>query len=238
MILRYKFRSAIERPRSAYLVIEDMSKGEVTVNGTSVDLSKMDWHWDRSFGMVEITHLVRKGVNTVDFRFVYDFLSEVEAAYIVGDFGVRLVNPYEGEIVMEPTEISNGSWIVQGYPFYSGIITYRTLVHVPADGKRTFLRLIRPSGIMYKVRVNGRPAGKILWRPYELELTDLLNGGMNELEIEVVGSRQNTFGPLHERDGEDFPYCGPNAFEDENSVKPELSLFDYGLLGGAELVRI
>ncbi|MCL6520020.1 MAG: hypothetical protein K6T99_09310 [Armatimonadetes bacterium] len=238
VILRYKFKSVIAHPKSAYLVMEDMDKGRVVVNGVAIDLSNMGWYWDRSFGMVEITNLVHKGINLVDFHFDYNFLSEVEAAYIVGDFGVRLVNPYEGEIVEEPAEISNGSWIVQGYPFYSGIITYRTLVHVPADGKRTFLRLIHPSGIMYKVRVNGRKAGKILGRPFELELTNLLNGGMNELEIEVVGSRQNTFGPLHERDGEDFPYCGPNAFEDENAVKPELSLFDYGLLGGAELVRV
>ena len=236
--LRYKFESTIDRPKSAYLVMEDMDKGDVKVNDKDVKVTNPSWHWDRGFGRVEITDLVKKGENTVEFSFDYNFLSEVEAAYIVGDFGVRLKNPYEGEIVEEQAELNNGSWLVQGYPFYSGMMTYRTIINTPADGKRTFLRLNRPSGIMYKVRVDGRPVGKILWRPFEIELTDSLKAGRNELEIEVVGSRQNTFGPLHERDGEDFPYCGPNAFEDENAVKPELSLFDYGLLNGAELVRI
>lgn len=238
VVLRYRFRSAIDKPKSAYLVIEDIDKGHVIVNGREVDISKRTWHWDRGFGRVDITDLVRKGENVVDFRVRYDFLTEVEAAYVVGDFGVRMANPYEGEIVDEPAEIRIGSWIDQGYPFYSGMMTYRTTIDVPADGRRTFVRLIRPSGVMYKVRVNGRPAGKILWRPFELELTPLLKAGVNELEIEVVSSRQNTLGPLHEREGDDFPYCGPNAFEDENALRTEFSLFDYGLIGGAELVRL
>ena len=246
VILRYKFRSAIDHPKSAYLVIEDMAKGHVIVNSQDVNVAKpgpstelrAGWHWDRGFGKVEITDLVKKGVNTVDFRFNYDFLSEVEAAYVVGGFGVRLTNPYEGEIIDEQTELHTGSWLEQGYPFYSGMMTYQTMVNVPADGKRTFLRLSHPSGILYKVRVNGRPAGKILWRPFEIELTDFLKAGWNELEIEVVASRQNTFGPLHEREGDDFIGCGPHNFEGEGVITPELSLFDYGLLGGAELVRV
>ncbi len=238
VVLRYVFQSEVEKLKSAYLVMEDIQKGEVTVNGIRVDTSKASWHWDRGFGQVEITGLVIKGANTVEFRFDYDFLSEVEAAYIIGDFGVRMATPYEGVIVDEPSELMNGSWREQGFPFFSGMMTYRTTFKSPGDEKRTFLRLNRPSGIMYKVRVNGRPAGKILWRPFELELTGFLKAGRNEIEIEVVSSQQNTFGPLHERDGEDFPYCGPNAFEDENAVKEEFSLFDYGLLGGAELVRI
>jgi hypothetical protein len=238
VILRYKFRSAIDRPKSAYLVMEDLTKGRVTINGTELDLSKADWHWDRGFGRVEITNLVKKGENAVDFTFHYNFLSEIEAAYIVGDFGVRLANPYEGEIVEEPSELATGSWLEQGYPFYSGMTTYRTVFDAPPDGKRTFLRLMRPSGIMYKVRVNGRPAGKILWRPYEIELTSLLRSGKNELEIEVVAGRQNTFGPLHEREGDDYIGCGPGNFESEGVIREELSLFDYGLLGAAELVRV
>ncbi|HUV04958.1 MAG TPA: hypothetical protein VMX94_07595 [Armatimonadota bacterium] len=238
VVLRYKFGSAIERPRSAHLVIEDIDKGRVIVNGHVIDASNAGWQWDHSFGKVEITDLVQKGVNTVDFSFDYSFLSEVEQAYIVGDFGVRLANPYEGEIMDERTELRTGSWLDQGYPFYSGAMIYRTALSVPADGKRTFLRLVNPSGILYKARVNGRNAGKILWRPFELDLTPFLGSGDNDLEIEVIASRQNTFGPLHEVEGDDFLWCGPNAFEDDNVIREELSLFDYGLLGGAELVRV
>ena len=109
----------------------------------------------------------------------------------MGDFGVRLANPYEGEIINEPAELSNGSWLDEGYPFYSGNMTYMTSVDIPGDGKRTFLRLNRPSGILYAIRVNGKDAGKVPWRPFELECTPCLQAGRNELEIEVISSRRS-----------------------------------------------
>lgn len=236
--LRYKFKSAVDKPKKASLVIEEIEKGRLTVNGQAVDTSDASWHWDMSFGKVEITNLIKKGENIVEFSLDYDFTTEVEAIYVVGDFGVRMANPFEGEIIEEPTVIENGSWITQGFPFYSGSINYLTDVEVPADGKRTFLRLVNPSGIFYKVRVNGRDAGKILWRPWEIELTSLMHPGGNRLEIEIVGSRQNTIGPLHEKNGDDNMWCGPDAFQDDRFVKEEFSLFDYGLLGGAEIVRV
>jgi len=86
--------------------------------------------------------------------------------------------------------------------------------------------------------VNGSDAGKILWRPFELDITPFLRAGSNELEIEVVSSRQNTLGPLHEWEGDDNMWVGPNAFEQDPMLREEFSLFDYGLLGGAELARI
>jgi len=239
VILRYRFNSALDRPASAFLVVEDLTKGAVSVNGKPVDLSRAGWHWDHDFGKVEITDLVKRGENLVDYRVAYDFLTEVEPAYIVGDFGVRLKDHFSAEIIAEPKQLRIGSWQEQGYPFYSGGMTYRTSFNLtPRPRIRTFLRLTRPSGILFKVRLNGQEAGKILWRPYLVELTPFLKAGANSLEIEVISSRQNSLGPLHEREGEDNRWVGPNAFESEGTVRPELSLYDYGLLGGAELVQI
>ena len=238
VILRYKFLNTVDKPKSAYLVIEDIATGNVIVNGNVIDISNAGWQWDQSFGKVDITNYIKKGENIVDFRFDYNFQSEIEAAYIVGDFGVRLVDPYRGEIIDEAKEIKNGSWLDQGFSFYSGAMTYRNDIDIPSDGKRTFVRLNRPSGILYKFRVNGKDAGKVLWHPLELEITPFLHPGKNTLEIEVVSSRQNTLGPLHEIEGDDWLWVGPHAFEEESRVKTELSLFDYGLLGGAELVRL
>lgn len=238
VILKYHFRSAISRPKSAYLVIEDIDKARVIVNGNVIDPSTASWHWDRAFGKVDIADLVKPGVNEVEVHLNYDFLTVVEPAYIVGDFGVRLANPYEGEIVEEPSMLRSGSWVDQGYAFYSGSMVYATSVDVPADGKRTILRLKGPSGILYKIRINGRDAGKILWRPFQLDITPFLQAGRNELQIEVVSSRQNSLGPLHEWEGDDNMWVGPDAFQAEPLLREELSLFDYGLLGGAELARI
>jgi len=239
VVLRYRFHNAAKRVREAAVVIEDLHKGRLSVNGARVETPCCGWHWDRGFGKVAIGNLLKPGENVIDFAFNYDFLSEVEQAYIVGDFGVRLRSPFEGELCDEPKSLANGSWVDQGYPFYPGSMVYATeVLHHPKKGARTILRLQNPSGTLFIVRVNGAEAGRILWRPYNVDLTPHLKAGKNSLEIEVVSSGQNAHGPLHVRHGDSFLWFGPNAFEDEWAVKKEFSLFDYGLLGGAELVVV
>jgi len=236
--LRYSFVSDLDRPR-CFAVIEDLRRGRLVVNGQEIDTSGATWHWDRDFGKVEITPHVRRGINTLEFHFQYDFLTEVEQAYVVGDFAVVLTDPRRGKIVAEPVTLADGPWGPQGYPFYSGAMTYRGSIPAlkPEDG-RLLLRLCRPSGVLFKVRLNGKDLGAILGRPYSIDLTPALRGGANLLEIVVVSSRQNTMGPLHDRDGEDNECTGPDNFESESYIREELSLFDYGLLGGAELVSV
>ncbi len=240
IVLRYKFLSDTNRPKS-YLVIEDMQKGRVSVNGREItwdDEKELGWHWDRSFRMVEITNLVRRGANIVDFSVGYDFLTEVEAAYVVGDFGVKLAGPYEGRIIREKKKLTAGSWVNQGYPFYSGRMVYKSEFDIPEGRKRAFLRILKPSGILFKARINGREAGNILWSPYMLEITRFARGRKkNSLELELVSSLQNSWGPLHEREGEDNRYVSSAAFEHEEQVREELSLFDYGI-GGIEILVI
>ena len=236
VVLRYRFLSDVSKPKS-YLVIEDMQKGKVFLNGREIswdDEKQLGWYRDRGFRMVEITDLVKKGENTADFKVRYDFLTEVESAYIVGDFGVEMVSPYEGKLVKEKKKIEAGSWTGQGYPFYNGNIVYRTDA-VLRKGKRSFLKLLNPSGTLFKVRVNGKDAGRILWAPHILEITPLVKSGKNSIEIELVSSLQNTWGPLHERDGDDNMWVGANAFQDESFLREEFSLFNYGL-GGIEVV--
>ena len=68
-------------------------------------------------------------------------------------------------------------------------------------------------GVAVRALVNGREAGLIGWEPNEVDLTDLLTpgGAKNLLQIEVVGHRRNSHGPLHLR--ERWPgWTGPQEF--------------------------
>ncbi|MFP4058565.1 MAG: hypothetical protein ACLF0G_16990 [Candidatus Brocadiia bacterium] len=239
VVLRYCFRNAARRVPAVALVAEDLHQARLKVNGSPVETAGCQWHWDRGFGKVDITDRVIEGENFVELALDYDFLAEVEPAYVVGDFGVRLRSPWEGELCAEPRKLDSGSWAPQGYPFYPGSMVYRQVVaHRRRKGLRTFLRLRNPSGTLFLVRVNGQEAGRILWRPYVVELTEHLASGENELEVEVVASQHNAHGPLHVREGDSFRWFGPNAFEDDRVLRRGFSLFDYGLLDGAELVHL
>ncbi len=233
VILRYVFQSDIAAPK-AWAVIEEIQKGKLFINGTEVSTVTDQWQWDRGFGKVEIGKHIVAGNNTLDFYVDYDFMVEVEAAYIVGDFAVELVSPYHGKLVKEPTKLKTGSWVGQGYPFYSGRMIYKA--KVDCTRKNAKLVLSRPSASLINVRVNGKAAQSIMWRPYETDLSALVKKGENNIEIEVVSSLQNSFGPLHEINGDDNMWCGPNAFDVEEFIREELSLFDYGLLDGGEIL--
>ncbi|MBQ4350228.1 MAG: hypothetical protein II768_03140, partial [Clostridia bacterium] len=44
------------------------------------------------------------------------------------------------------------------------------------------------------VSVNGKPAGRILFRPYALDITEFLTEGLNEVSVDVTPSPANTYG--------------------------------------------
>ncbi len=237
--LRYRFHSALPAPVPVAVVIENLMLGNLIVNGQTVRLEKAGWHWDTGFGKMDISGLVKPGDNIIDFALNYGILSEVESAYLVGDFGVRFKNPRETELCAEPKTLTPGSWTRQGYPFYSGAIVYQTQFHldpnVAARGSAA-LRLNRPAGVFFRVRMNGQAVGDLRWRPWRLDLGKHARGGINNLEIEVVASQQNTHGPLHLAEGEACAWQGPNAFEDPALLMEAYALTDTGLLEGAEIL--
>lgn len=237
--LRYAFHSALTAPHPVALVIENLMLGKLTVNGQVVRLDKAGWHWDTGFGRIEISEMIKPGDNLVDFALSYGILSEVESAYLVGDFGVRLTTPTTAELCAEPKTLTPGAWTRQGYPFYAGGMVYHNQFHLdfnPAARGAVALRLLRPAGILFHVRLNGAPVGALRWRPWLLDLTRQARAGINNLEIEVVSSVQNCHGPLHLAEGEACDWQGPEAFEDPALLMDAYALADTGLLGGAEIL--
>jgi hypothetical protein len=61
----------------------------------------------------------------------------------------------------------------------------------PNDGERIILKADKYAGGLVKV------CGKVLaWEPYEADITDEVRSGA-DIEVTLVGTRRNTFGPLH-----------------------------------------
>ena len=79
------------------------------------------------------------------------------------------------------------------------------------------------------------------WQPWELDLTPTLRPGQNKVEVIVLGSLENSFGPLHndryKAQGNNW-WFGPDAFSDEKHWTDTYHHTPYGLLGGVELIRV
>ncbi|MBR4762461.1 MAG: hypothetical protein IK086_07485, partial [Clostridia bacterium] len=156
-----------------------------------------------------------KYFESVKNKLTYDM--EVEAVYLEGDFGVFTDNRFEfiernavrtdgGFYLGEaPHSVNCGAIQTQGYPFFAGSITLsKSIVLSESEAKSAVIGFAKLPGIITDVCVNGKNAGKIMWRPYSLDISKFAKEGENEIEITLTGSLRNLLGPFHLDEGETY----------------------------------
>ena len=155
---------------------------------------------------------------------------EIEAIYLIGDFAVKTDCEFEKldrravrtngnfYITTAPKSLKCGEIASQGYPFFAGSMTFRQKVTLCADEcKNRSIKFECLPSTVTKIKVNGKDAGKIMWQPYELDISKLLVEGENEIEITVTGNLRNLLGPHHLADGENY-WVTPSCFFHESPI--------------------
>lgn len=228
--MKFSFESEVDLPQ-AWLVVEKPEHYQIKCNGQVV-AQRDGWHWDRQFGKTKLGALVKKGANSIELATTYKPGVEIEDLFVIGDFATRKLSDTAYAIAAEPAQLAAGDSAAQGYHFYSGNMSYR-FDRNAAAGERAKLRLKGPMGTAFLVRVNGREAAQINWAPWEADLTAALQPGANKLELVVLGSLQNTFGPLHNKNfltGNDW-WVGPDAFANPKAWMEPYFHAPYGFAG-------
>ncbi len=155
---------------------------------------------------------------------------EIEAIYLKGDFAVKTDKSFEhldrralrtdGDfyITAAPKTLNCGEVASQGYPFFAGSMTFKQTVSLTADEcKNRSIKFERLPSTVTEVKVNGKDAGKIMWQPYEVDISDYLIDGENEIEITVTGNLRNLLGPFHLSEGENY-WVSPPCFFHESPI--------------------
>ncbi|MBN2658986.1 MAG: hypothetical protein JXR86_18170 [Spirochaetales bacterium] len=183
------------------LVMEQPEAVELFLNGKALKWTDEGWWIDPSFRTTSVPRgCMKKGLNRIEVRGVYRETSDgLEAAYLTGQFGVSIVKGEKPEIIRKPASLSIGDWCLQGYPFYSGSVTYKSLVRKPEAGKglRAYLSVPDFGGSLIRVSFNDESAQIVYMPPYEIALPDGDEGGEFEISITVVSHRRNLLGPHH-----------------------------------------
>ncbi len=236
-----------------YLVMEQPQLSRIQINGQLVDQRDCGHYRDTSFRKIDIAGRLQPGTNEIILETtfqqrpeVYENLkkarafeaeknkltydSEIEAIYLVGQFGVHTPGTYEplprhamryrGPFVIGPlpTEVDPRDLTPQGLPFYNGTVRLTKRVTLAADeiADRAFA-LEDIQGHIARLAVNGQPLARWFWRPYQADLADRLVPGENVFEIELTGGLRNLLGPHHLEEGEAF-FVAPPSFYKEPSV--------------------
>ena len=168
-------------------------------------------------------------------------ITEIEDMYLIGDFAVG--SEEEGfPIIKEPETLSTGSWVTQGYPFYSGSMVYTIEFELPEpelkESELYEIEILSARGSVLYVTVNETEVGAVPFHPYRADITGALVKGTNTIKIEVISTLRNTFGPLHHKDGDNLNRTEPEQFCDEASWTDSYQFADYGFINPPKLIKI
>ena len=205
--LRYTIQSEIEC--DVQLAIEDAEKLALTFNGEPVANTVTGWYVDKAIQTVTLPKL-QKGKNVLTVDIPFGRRTNVEWAYLLGDFGVRVSG---GVCVVTAAQdtLAFGDITRQGLPFYGGNITYRFDIET-GDGS-VVLRAPHYRGALLSVSVDGKEAQPIIYPPYKLTLGKL-GKGKHTIAFTLFGHRRNGFGPVHNANLTEN-WIGPSAWRTE-----------------------
>ena len=226
---------------SLQAVVERPELFGVSINGHEVKPLAGAWWLDRAFGVYPIGPHVVSGKNRITVRArPFTIHSELEPVYLLGDF--RLAGAGRGFELRPPGPLSAGPWAVQGLPFYGASVRYRKTFGIPVDeGKpgRYVVRLGAWRGATAEVFVGAKAAGTVAFPPYELDVTEALAAGPNEISVVVTGTLKNTLGPFHNQPplGTAWPGSFQQGAKGGRPPGSEYSVVDYGLFEDFKLLR-
>jgi len=158
----------------------------VYLNGKRVDLEPDGtWLVDVSDLSAKVGRFLKQGRNEIK---VLADTRLSEPVRFTGDFDVSIK---DGLVTIEPTGALREHFrLEKALPFYSGTVTYRAGFDLSGSPRKIVLQLGQVHDAA-SVIVNGQPAGKRLWAPWEMDITSFVRPGENDVEIAVRNTPAN-----------------------------------------------
>ena len=208
-------------PRGASLVLEGLDTVDsIRVNGHDIPLVSAGKWVDICYDILPIPdECFVTGENRIEIVMRYYRTSGLEASFLIGDFGVRVVGD-SAALTALPETLRIGDLVPQGLPFYSGGVIYE----LPAECRTGGVSRVTADGFGGAlVKLRGEKTVPLPFPPFTGEVKGLL-------EIEVVLTRRNTFGPLHEVPKRAWAYGPGNFLTGGEHWNDAYQLFETGLL--------
>lgn len=143
---------------------------------------------------------LKAGRNIVTVNVDFMRTTNIEALYLIGDFGVSL-DGRRRVLVDLPKTIGCRNYEDYNLPFYTGSMTYHLTPDQYRDkldiseGDHIVLSQFNFTGGCAKVTFGGKTT-VLGWNPYEADVTEAVRAS-EPIDVTIVGTRTNIFGDLH-----------------------------------------
>ncbi len=255
--LEYTFQiENVDAVSQMELAMESPENSEILLNGKPYTFLDTGYYLDTAFRRSSLDGYLVSGTNTLLFRTeffqrqqVYDVLfgenvheternkltydTELEAIYVLGNFGVRNNSTYRygprrsifcgrDFTLMEPIDAVDGRNLTEsGYWFFRGEMELtQTLSLTKETDVRYTLELASLHVPAASLMINGKEVALMAFSPFRYDITDALRDGDNEIRVKLYCSNRNLLGPFHRQDGECYdvsPWtyiCPDGRYED------------------------
>ncbi len=207
---------------------------EYSINGVKLEADGGFWV-DICFKTMPVPrNALKLGKNVVTAKTIFGRTSNVEAVYVLGDFGVK-TDGNKKHITKLPENTGFGNLKDYSLPFYSGCVTYKinksSLPCVNVNcGERLFIGVENFAGAM--VKVSSADGSREVLLPWKKQMADVTDFEGDFINVTLVCTRRNTFGPLHLVPAI-TPHYVPDLFLTEGeSFSTDYVLTDSGIFSG------
>ena len=192
LMLRYTVKSEATF-ENVSIALENAEKCAITLNGEAVPTSITGWYIDKDIKTVSLGRLV-EGDNIITVTMPLGVRTDVEAAYLLGNFGVKCFGA-QPILYPLPEKLYFGDAAVQGLRFYGGNITYKTEIELDSDCDLE-IETSYYNGALVKVAIDGGEEKIIAYSPYRA-VFEGVRSGTHTVTLTVFGNRFNTRAALH-----------------------------------------
>ena len=238
--LRYRFRCETLPGGPVFLAGERPREQRCSLNSVALHAPDLnDWWADNAFVKTPVPEgALRLGENVVEIEVEFKRTTNVEALYLLGNFGVRAGADCVNTLTALPGTLPLNGTAERGLPFYTGRITYEIPASRYADcvdesARRVKLRVPRAVGALTAVD-DGKRTQRLFCEPFEADVTGAVRAGRT-LKLTLVNTRRNVFGPMHVLPAE-CRVCGPEHFVTDGDQWSDSYTFVPAGLGEVEFV--
>lgn len=174
-------------PERMSVAVEAEETTKVYLNGELLEKEEDFWIDTAISRFSADAKWIKEGRNEITVEYCYGKDSGLENIYLLGDFGVKLMDGENHEITLTklPKCLKAGNIVEQNLPFYSGAITYELDEEIQGEVSVSFEEMPAALAVLH-----GETDEAVAFAPYEASIKGLKS-------IEMVFNRRNTFGPLH-----------------------------------------
>ena len=218
----------------ALLGLEAIEYSSVFLNGIPADMTPAGYYIDEEAVKTIVLPPIRKGKNELRVDLRFGDITQLEAYYLLGNFGVSVIGR-SIKITSLPEKLWFDDVTKQGLSFYGGNITYH--FDYTGGGNKT-LEIKRFVGTAFSVEVDGkRVPGMLAFPPNRLPLGEL-SEGTHRIDVTLYGNRMNTLGQLHNTILKPS-YTDPGMWRPKGKFyTPEYMLRQHGILTTPSLLSL